>query len=109
MKNLLFVTSLGLAVFFSNGAFGQDVNEGDKPKQEKKYNPKSNSKNYPDRNFGKDRAATVQEMNGGGAQEISGKKNGKQTDKQAEKQARKEEKERLKAEKKMVKKNKLKK
>lgn len=128
MKNLLFITSFGLAVFFSNATFGQEAVAGDTSRQEKKVNPKSNSKHDPNRTFGKDRAAEVKAKNGesekiaeqkdvkraGDAdnkKDNSADKEAKKQDKEAKKQlkeAKKAEKERLKAEKKMVKKNKLK-
>src|SRR5688500_15179190 len=84
MKNLLFVTSLGLAVFFTNTAFGQDVKTGDTTKQEKKYNPKSNSKHNPNRTFGKERAADVQTKNGD-AEKIAKNKGVKKVDDLAKK------------------------
>jgi hypothetical protein len=115
MKNLLFITSFGLAVVFSNAAIGQDVKDGDSTKKEVKVNSRSNGKNNANRTFGKDRAATVQEMNGN-TEKMASKKEEKAVDKVSkkeeknkQKEARKAEKERLKAEKHLAKKNKLRK
>ncbi|MGZ5245185.1 MAG: hypothetical protein ACXWDO_05310 [Bacteroidia bacterium] len=84
MKNLLFITSLGLAVFFTNATFGQEVKDGDKTRKEKKVNERSNGKHNPNRTFGKDRAATVQEMNGK-TEKIADKKDEKAADKSEKK------------------------
>jgi hypothetical protein len=112
MKNLLFITSFGLAVVFSNAAIGQDVKDGDSTKKEVKVNSRSNGKNNANRTFGKERAATVQEMNGDNGQiadkkeEKAAAKIDKKEEKNKQKEARKAEKERLKAEKHLAKKNK---
>ncbi|RYD81460.1 MAG: hypothetical protein EOP53_06315 [Sphingobacteriales bacterium] len=111
MKNLFFALSLGTMMVFSGAAFGQEVKDGEKPKQEQN-NTRSNGKNNMNRKFGQERAANMKQMNGEKQERTAAfdnKQEGKDPQKEAEKKARKEEKDRLKAEKKMVKKNKTRK